>query len=51
MERDTTLSEVLITIGIIGVLLSLVMPTLIKDVKNKQMIKIQKQNIDYDFTR
>lgn len=53
MERDTRLSELLIKIGIIGVLASLILPTIIKNIQDRPNVKVIKmqQKIDYDFTR
>lgn len=50
MERDTRLSELLIKIGIIGVLASLILPTIIKNIQDRHNVKVikmqQKMNID-----
>ena len=53
MERDTRLSELLIKIGIIGVLASLILPTIIKNIQDRPNIKVIKmqEKVDYDFTQ
>lgn len=53
MKKGCTLSDVIVTVGIFGVLTALIAPTIQVKLQNKYKIQHnQKQEkVDYDFTR
>ena len=50
MKRAFTLAEVLITLGIIGIVAALTIPTLIGDYRNKERSVRLKKSIFWTFT-
>lgn len=51
MRKGFTLAEVLITIAILGVIIVMTAPTIVKDIKTHKPLHRIQNNLDYDFTR
>lgn len=53
MKKGCTLANVIFTLGILGIVASITLPTVIKNYQDKPNVKVIKtqEKIDYDFTR
>lgn len=53
MKKGCTLADVIFTLGVLGIVASITLPTVFKNIQDRPSVKVIKtqEKIDYDFTR